>query len=603
MRTTSEISHGFGQLYSGALPATRQGPLYNAVSYPTKISPEAVALFIATHSRVGDTILDPFSGSGSTGLAAILCERPTPRMLAAAADRGLTPAWGPRNAELFDISEFGTLIARVLTSPPDPTVFLESARRVLEGARAATEGWYSAADPAGRPGTIRHIVWSEVLVCPRCGHETAYADARVRYSPLRFEDDYVCPCGNPLSKDTPRAIVSSVDPLTQTMVEQRKRVPWKVYGRSANKNWSRPANADDVVLARDVARVPVASSSPVTQIAWGDLHRAGYHMGMTHLHHLYTERNFRVMSLVWEGIASEPAELQEALKLLALSFNASHSTLMTRVVLKKDSKDFILTGAQSGVLYVSAMPVEKNVLIGVERKLKTFTEAFALTYGARSKVNVHTASSTSMSLPSNSIDYVFTDPPFGDYIPYAEVNQVNELWLGQATDNTSEAVVSISQGKGVGEYGALLTEVFKEIGRTLVSHGKATVVFHSASAKIWQALGAALSDAGLEVELASTLDKTQGSFKQGLGDSSVKGDPLLLVRHANADAFVSVGDEGSNVLVENLLADALKGPSRPENTRERVYSRYLGETMMSGAQVTIDAREFYKRYAEQEAKA
>ena len=36
------------RLYETSLPSTRTGPLYNAFSYPTKISPEAIAVFIAT---------------------------------------------------------------------------------------------------------------------------------------------------------------------------------------------------------------------------------------------------------------------------------------------------------------------------------------------------------------------------------------------------------------------------------------------------------------------------------------------------------------------------------------------------------------------------
>lgn len=32
---------------------------------------------------------------------------------------------------------------------------------------------------------------------------------------------------------------------------------------------------------------------------------------------------------------------------------------MTRVVAKRNAKDFVLTGAQSGVLYISKLPVEK----------------------------------------------------------------------------------------------------------------------------------------------------------------------------------------------------------------------------------------------------
>ncbi|MFC3119830.1 DNA methyltransferase [Jhaorihella thermophila] len=41
------------------------------------MSPEAIALFIAAHTKPGDTVFfDGFAGSGTTGLAALLCEKP-----------------------------------------------------------------------------------------------------------------------------------------------------------------------------------------------------------------------------------------------------------------------------------------------------------------------------------------------------------------------------------------------------------------------------------------------------------------------------------------------------------------------------------------------
>src|SRR5690606_14062895 len=64
-------------LYRQPLPAKRTGALYSAFPYPTKISPEAIALYIAAHTQPGDTVFDGFGGSGTTGLAALLCERPT----------------------------------------------------------------------------------------------------------------------------------------------------------------------------------------------------------------------------------------------------------------------------------------------------------------------------------------------------------------------------------------------------------------------------------------------------------------------------------------------------------------------------------------------
>src|SRR6478609_3573296 len=126
--STDELQAPYGR----PLPASRTGALYNAFSYPTKISAESVALFIACHTSPGEHVLDVFGGSGTTGIAALLCERPTDRMLALAAERGLKPHWGARNATVYELSEIGTLLARVMTAAPDPKTFTVAAQRMVD---------------------------------------------------------------------------------------------------------------------------------------------------------------------------------------------------------------------------------------------------------------------------------------------------------------------------------------------------------------------------------------------------------------------------------------------------------------------------------------
>ena len=116
-------------LYDRPLRSTRTGPLYGAFPYPTKISPEAIALFIATHTDPGDTVFDGFAGSGTTGVAALLCEDPPSHLREEAKRLGLKVKWGVRNAVLYELSALGSLVARTLTNPPDPEAFRKAARR------------------------------------------------------------------------------------------------------------------------------------------------------------------------------------------------------------------------------------------------------------------------------------------------------------------------------------------------------------------------------------------------------------------------------------------------------------------------------------------
>lgn len=98
------MSKSIDILYSSPFPSTRTGALFNAFSYPTKISPEAEAIFIACHSNIGDTIFDPFGGSGTTGIATMLTDSPTESMLKKVKELGLEPIWGPRKAVVYELS-------------------------------------------------------------------------------------------------------------------------------------------------------------------------------------------------------------------------------------------------------------------------------------------------------------------------------------------------------------------------------------------------------------------------------------------------------------------------------------------------------------------
>ncbi|MFN7510286.1 MAG: DNA methylase, partial [Betaproteobacteria bacterium] len=311
----------------------------------------------------------------------------------------------------------------------------------------------------------------------------------MKTKPLAMVDSFCCKvCRKQVAVEScERATEVAMDAFGQQQLA-KKRVLARVHGRSGSKKWQRPPTDEDRALVAEIAGTELPKSAPNEDIQWGELRRAGYHLGIDKLHHFYTKRNFIAIATLMELASAFPANVRDALRLLVLSYNASHSTLMTRVVLKKGQSDLVLTSSQSGVLYISGLPVEKNVLEGVRRKSKALIDSFRMLHGSRSRVVVHSTSSETMPLMPCSVDYVFTDPPFGGYIPYAELNQINELWLGRTTDRSREVIVSQSQSKGVAEYGAMMGVVFKEIARVLKPERMATVVFHSAHSEVWRVL-------------------------------------------------------------------------------------------------------------------
>lgn len=585
-------------LYAKPVSATRGGPLFSAFAYPTKIAPESIALFIATHTEPGATIFDGFGGSGTTGLATLLCGNPTEELKHEAARLGLRAKWGPRNAVLYELGALGAFVGSILCAPPEPKAFAAAAHEILADCRKQYGWMYEAIAPNGVEGEIRHAVWSDVLICPACRRRVPLWDACVSLGPARISNTFCCPqCSHEASLDAvERALADEQDDLLDGTRKVRQRGMARIYGVTGKEKWSRPVQASDQRLLERLSKEALPDGIPVEPIAWGDLHRGGYHQGMTHLHHYYTRRNLIAFAALWQRTEAYESTLQDALRLWLLGYNASHSTIMTRVVAKAGQADLVVTSAQPGVLYVSGLPVEKNLFRGLERKIKVIARAFDAVRYKPGAVKVVQGSCRSVDLPDASVDYVFTDPPFGGNIPYSEVNFINEAWLGRRTEAADEIIVSESQNKTVGTYARLMSDAFQELHRILKPGGLATVVFHSAEAAVWNALRSAYESCGFGVESVSVLNKTQGSFKQ-VTAGTVRGDPVILL--TKEQPAVAEDLEDLDNVIELLLQEAMASGDPAEHDPQRLYSRLVAHCLSRHRNVPLDAAPFMRWYAGQ----
>lgn len=504
---------------------------------------------------------------------------------------GIQVKWGARRAVLREIGVLGSFVGQTLCHPPNPSDFQREAEHLLSDAERELGWMYAARDPHGKLGTIRFLICSELIKCPKCRRSGTFWDGCVRRNPARISSTFLCPfCFRRTNvRNAQRRTQAVFDQLIGENITERIRRPVWLYGATGGREWSRPIETSDRVLLKRILEVPLPSGIPLTKVPWGDLYRSGYHQGITHLHNFYTRRNLVVFAKLWK--LTDASSLRDALRFWLLSYNASHATIMTRVVAKKGQPDLVVTSSQSGVLYVSALPVEKNLFAGLRRKLKTIAAAFAEIYPIERSVQLKCASCLETGLPDESIDYVFTDPPFGGNIPYAEVNFINESWLGTCTDSRDEVTISRAQGKDRNAYRSLLTKALRETNRVLKKNGKATVVFHSSSSEVWNSLSRAYTEAGFSVELASILDKTQGSFKQVTTDGAVKGDPVLLL----AKRFIRGRKTPRSVLpvMRHLLTRAHASCDGAEQTPQRLYSRFVTHYLTRRQSVPLSAEEFY----------
>jgi 16S rRNA G966 N2-methylase RsmD len=105
-----------------------------------------------------------------------------------------------------------------------------------------------------------------------------------------------------------------------------------------------------------------------------------------------------------------------------------------------------LAGAVPNTLYIPSLIAERNIVTLARRKRKDLLNVFNFNKD-QCATTISTVSCNSSHIFSNSIDYIFTDPPFGANLMYSELNLIWESWLKVVTNNKSEAIINSTQKK------------------------------------------------------------------------------------------------------------------------------------------------------------
>lgn len=499
-----------------AVPGSRSTALYNAHSYMTKVPPEAIEPFIAHYTRPGDVVLDMFAGSGMTGVAA---------------------AMSGRRAILRDIAVVSSHLSFNHTRPCDPGLLSRLWRQLYDALRP-TFGKIYRVPGRGKDteGYAHYTLWSERYTCPECADTFTLYEA-INTTTGRVGTTIDCPkCDSELKRQRLRAI-GSVPVLINYQGPNGGR---RSQRKPTKKDLAHIASFSREMVKDWYPRVPMGPDRDMFNIS------ALHLRGVTEVADFYTDRNLYALSKLLAAIRGVDDERVRQVLTFAYTNTAWHGTRMRR---------FNARGGQrplTGTLYIPQISSEVNVLEVLNNKVRqliryysTFPQALEVTPPV-----VTIGSATDLScVPSNSVDYVFTDPPFGSNIFYADCNLITESWLGGITKVKNEAVVNRSLsvkngGKTLGEYGALLTQALAEAYRVLKPKGWMTMVFHNTDASVWGAIQAAAQSAGFELLGAGSLDRKQMSHKGYKGRSGKEKvahfDVVMSLRKAEAGANRSV---------------------------------------------------------------
>jgi len=596
--------------------------IYSAHSYHTKVPHKAIMRAILHYTSPGDVVLDGFAGSGMTGVAAQMCGHPDHEFKllvetqCRAEGRDL-PKWGTRRAVLNDLSPVATFIERGYNLPLSVSAFSQGGDSLLKEFQEELGWMYETLHIDGKTtSNINFTVWSETFSCPECGNEIVFLIESLDPQTKKTRDSFPCPkCGSELTKDNLQRIMETLaDPATGNAWKRVKFSPAFINYTVKGTKYEKIPDKHDLETLGRIAKLRLPPSVPTANFPIEQMYHGSRlaPKGFTNYHHLFLPRPSQAYGFLWKkarevgdcGLRSSLLFFIEQAIWTASMLNRYRPTGYSQV-----------NQALTGVYYVASQHAEcspKYVLGGkLERLTKTFDELATKPGNAI----ISTGSAARLSLPDNSIDYIFTDPPFGENIFYADLNLLVESWHQVLTNPTTEAIVDAAKGKGLPEYQHLMQRCFEEYHRVLKPGRWMTVVFHNSKNAVWNAIQEAMLAAGFVVADVRTLDKQQGSYRQ-VTSTAVKQDLIISAYRPGQDLEerfkVTAGSENSawefvRSHLEQVPGFVPRG-GKVQVIAERqpylLYDRMVAFHVQRGYAVPLSSAEFHaglrQRYSERD---
>lgn len=239
------------------------------------------------------------------------------------------------------------------------------------------------------------------------------------------------------------------------------------------------------------------------------------------------------------------------LKLLLMAFTSNLANC-SKLVPPTTSRGEMSQGAWMTGFYIAKRYIENNVLHYFENRVKkaikgkkdyldSFNTLFLNNFDLREVKTIKefnkktfgyyllNEDTKNLSLEDNSIDYIFTDPPYGDSVPYFEQSIIWNSWLKKVPNYNDEIIISDSKKrtKNIDEYSDDMNSAIFEIFRVLKKDKFFSITFHSLSGLEWRAISNACLKVGFELDSFEWLVQKTFTPRQLNRAKTVKGDVLI----------------------------------------------------------------------------
>ena len=162
-------------------------------------------------------------------------------------------------------------------------------------------------------------------------------------------------------------------------------------------------------------------------------------------------------------------------------------------------------------------------------------------------------------LPKESVDYIYTDPPYGKKIPYLDLSAMWNAWLDLEVteeDYKMEAIEGGEHNKSKDEYNQLIAQSIREMYRVLKFDRWLSFVYAHKDPEFWHLIINTAERCGFEYAGAVPQKNGQTSFKKRQNPFTVLSGQLIInfrkVRKPRAILSANIGMNISEIVMQTI---------------------------------------------------
>lgn len=441
---------------SESIPAQSHPAHYLMHKYWGRKAHNVVNEYISCFTNEGDTILEPFMGSGVTVIEAIKLNR---------------------HAIGLDINPMSKFIAENTISNADLNLFTKYYNTIMNRVKDDYHDLYNTkCSICGADSVIETAIWeNDVLVrikgiCPE--HKTFIKDAE------QFDIDLYNRCTN----------------LKEELLH--------------NNSISYPTDNIMQYVKRS---------------------------GRNQIDELFTDRALIILSRIRSLIFDTP-EI-EIRKLLMFCFTSMLSNV-SRMLPGDKEKATYKSGWVISKFWTPKIHTERNIFLCMDLRYKAIIKGKTELLGINPELaELYTHDSSDLSfIKDESIDYIFTDPPYGESIAYLALSHFWNSWLTSNIAYEDEIIIDPYRQKGYEDYASKTKAAYKEFYRVLKDNHYMSFTFHNRDLNVWKAILDACYEAGFILENIILQEQAVSSGTQGINKkNTLTGDFVYNFKKSSFD--------------------------------------------------------------------